>query len=52
MTRLVRARLGFTAGCAIAAAGVWLVLGLGFALIVAGAVAAASFLLLMDVGEG
>lgn len=52
MSRLVLARLGFAAGCAIAAAGVWLLAGLGAALVAAGVVAAASFLLLTDVGEG
>lgn len=47
--RLAGARLGYAAGCASAACGVGLLWGLGVALIVAGVVAAASCLVLVDV---
>lgn len=52
MSRLVLSRLGFAAGCGTTVAGVWVLAGLGVALIVAGAVMAGSFLLLTDVEEG
>ncbi|MGH3097903.1 MAG: hypothetical protein ACRDMV_18125 [Streptosporangiales bacterium] len=43
---------GFAAGCAAIGGGVYLVLGLGFALIAAGALAAAACVLLVDVDGG
>lgn len=53
MTPLVRARLGFALGCLLLVAGVFVLLGLGAALIVAGVLVAGSFLVLTDVdGKG
>jgi hypothetical protein len=51
MSKLVRARLGFTIGVLAVAVGVGYIFGLGAALIVAGAVAAVSFLVLVDVDD-
>ena len=50
-SKLVRAWLGYVAGCVAIVAGVWLQFGTGFALITAGAAAVASFLLLADVDD-
>lgn len=52
LTRRRRALLGYVAGCLLIVAGVWVAQGLAGALIVAGVIAAASFLLLTDVEEG
>jgi len=52
LTRRRRALLGYVAGCALIVAGVWMAQGPAVALIVAGVIAAASFLLLTDVEEG
>lgn len=46
---LAWSRLGYTGGCATAAGGVGVQFGLGWALMTAGVLAAASFLLLVDV---
>jgi hypothetical protein len=52
LTRRRRALLGYVLGCALVVAGVWVAQGLAGALIVAGVITAASFLLLTDVEEG
>ena len=52
LTRQRRALLGYATGCALVVAGVWWAFAGGFALIVAGFIVAASFLLLADVEEG
>jgi hypothetical protein len=49
--RDIRARLGFAAGVVVSATGVSAVFGWGWALIVGGAVMAASFLTLYDVDK-
>jgi hypothetical protein len=49
MSALVWSRLGYAAGCATASSGVGLTFGLGWALTVAGVLAAVSCLLLVDV---
>jgi hypothetical protein len=50
---LAWSRWGYTGGCAVASSGVGVQFGLGWALMVAGVWAAASFLLLVDVdGKG
>lgn len=49
VSRIVRARLGYAAGVAIAATGVGYIFGLGWMLISAGVATAASFLVLYDV---
>lgn len=51
VTRAARAQAGFSAGVLIAAAGVFLAFGLGWALIVAGSAVTAGFALLYDVSE-
>lgn len=51
LTRRRRALAGYALGCGLLVAGVWVILGLGFALIVAGIIAAASSLVLADVDE-
>lgn len=51
MSRVLRARLGFFAGLTILAAGLFLALGLGWALTVFGAATAAAFVWLYDVDE-
>ncbi len=51
LTRAARARLGCGVGGLMAAVGVWLVAGVGWALMVAGLVIAAVALLLYDVDE-
>ncbi len=51
LTRRRRAVLGYVAFCLVAVAGVYVIKGLGVALIVAGVIGAASFLLLADVDE-
>lgn len=48
MSRVVRARLGYFAGLVMLAVGVFLALGLGWALVVAGAGVAAAFVWLYD----
>ena len=52
VTGRARALLGYTLGCVVVVAGVWVARGLAAALIVAGVICAASFLLLTDVEEG
>jgi hypothetical protein len=52
LTRKRRALLGFIVGCALVVAGVYVARGLATALVVAGLITAASFLLLADVEEG
>lgn len=52
LTRRRRALLGYVFGCALVVAGAWVAHGLAAALIVAGIITAASFLLLADVTEG
>lgn len=52
LTRRRRALLGYILGCALVVAGAWVAQGLAAALIVAGVICAASFLLLADVEEG
>jgi hypothetical protein len=52
LTRRRRALAGYVLGCVLVVAGVWLAQGAAGALIVAGVIAAASFLLLTDVEEG
>lgn len=47
-----RALLGYLLGCALVIAGVYVGTGLAGALLVAGVITAASFLLLTDVDEG
>jgi hypothetical protein len=47
----MRAWLGYVVGCLAIVAGVWVQFGIGFGLIVAGALAVASFLLLADVDD-
>ena len=49
LTALTWSRLGYSAGCAAAAAGIGLEAGLGWGLVTGGVIAAASFLLLVDV---
>ena len=51
VTALVWSRIGYAAGCLVAAAGVGIEAGAGWGLVVGGAVGAASFLLLVDVDE-
>jgi hypothetical protein len=51
VSRVLRARLGYFLGVAMIAAGVYLALGLGWALVVAGACVAAAFVWLYDVSE-
>ncbi|HEX4816692.1 MAG TPA: hypothetical protein VFV66_28455 [Nonomuraea sp.] len=51
MKKLTRAWLGYVAGCVCIVAGVWVQFGTGYALIVAGAVLTASYLLLSDVDD-
>jgi hypothetical protein len=51
LSKLARARLGYAAGCVVAAVGAGLEWGLGFGLLFGGVVCAASFLLLADVDE-
>jgi uncharacterized membrane protein YphA (DoxX/SURF4 family) len=51
LSRLARARLGYAAGLITAAVGAGLEWGTGVGLLVGGVTAAASFLLLADVGE-
>ena len=51
VSRVVRARVGYFAGVAMLAVGVFLALGLGWALVVAGAGVAAAFVWLYDVSE-
>ena len=48
-TALAWSRIGYTASCATAATGVAIQAGVGWGLVVAGAIGAASFLLLVDV---
>jgi hypothetical protein len=52
LTRRHRALLGYILGCVLVVAGAWVAQGLAAALIVAGIITAASFLLLTDVDEG
>lgn len=52
LTRRRRALLGYIAGCALVVAGMWVAQGPAGALITAGIITAASFLLLTDVEEG
>lgn len=49
LTALAWSRLGYTAGCAAASAGVGLEFGIGWGLTVGGVIGAASCLLLVDV---
>jgi hypothetical protein len=51
VSRIIRARVGYSTGVITAAAGVGTVFGAGWALIVGGAAMAASFLLLYDIDE-
>jgi hypothetical protein len=51
MNKLARAWLGYVAGCLLIVAGVWVQFGIGFGLIMAGAVSVASFLLLADADD-
>lgn len=51
LSRLARARLGYSAGLVTAAVGAGLEWGLGLGLLLGGVACAASFLLLADVGE-
>lgn len=51
LSRLLRARLGYAAGCAVAVAGVVVEFGIGVGLMVGGVLTAASFLVLVDVDE-
>ncbi|QXE36970.1 hypothetical protein KQY30_24920 [Streptomyces sp. GMY02] len=50
VTALTWSRLGYAAGCLTSFAGVTVEFGVGWGLMTAGAIAAASFLLLVDVG--
>ncbi|WP_433445659.1 hypothetical protein [Nonomuraea sp. CA-141351] len=50
-SKLARAWLGYVAGCLLIAVGVTIQFGIGFGLIITGAAAAASFLLLADVDD-
>lgn len=50
VSALAWSRIGYTGGCMTAASGVGVRFGLGWALMTAGVLAAASFLLLVDVG--
>lgn len=52
LTRRRRALLGYLLGCALVVAGIYVANGLAGALVVAGVITAASFLLLTDVDEG
>jgi hypothetical protein len=52
LTRRRRALLGYLLGCVLVIAGVYVGSGLAGALLVAGIITAASFLLLTDVDEG
>jgi len=52
LTRRRRALVGYILGCALLAAGFWLAAGPAVALIVAGLITAASFLLFSDVEGG
>lgn len=49
MNKLIRARLGFGTGAALSSAGMLVLFGAGWALVVGGAAMAAGFLLLYDV---
>lgn len=51
MSRVVRARVGYFAGLVMVAVGLFLALGLGWALMVAGAGVAAASVWLYDVSE-
>lgn len=51
LSRVVRARLGFFAGLVVLGTGIFLSLGLGWALTVVGAGTAAAFVWLYDVDE-
>lgn len=51
VSRVIRARLGYFAGVVMVAAGLYLALGVGWALVVAGAGVAAAFVWLYDVSE-
>ncbi|WP_172384793.1 hypothetical protein [Streptomyces sp. MNP-20] len=51
LTALAWSRIGYTAGCAAAAAGVGVEFGPGWGLTVGGALCAASCLLLVDVDD-
>lgn len=51
VSALAWSRIGYTAGCLTAAAGVGVETGVGWGLVVGGAVGAASFLLLVDVDK-
>lgn len=52
LNRRRRSLLGYLAGCLLIVAGMWVAQGLAGALITAGIITAASFLLLTDVEEG
>jgi lipopolysaccharide export LptBFGC system permease protein LptF len=52
LTRRRRALAGYVLGCLLVVAGVYVAFGLAGALVVAGVITAASFLLLADVEEG
>jgi hypothetical protein len=51
VSRVLRARLGYFTGVVIVAVGVFLALGLGWALVAAGVGTAAAFVFLYDVSE-
>lgn len=51
VSRVLRARAGFFLGLAILAVGVFLAIGLGWALVVAGAGTSSAFVWLYDVDE-
>lgn len=51
MSRVMRARLGYFAGVVLVAVGLYLAVGLGWALVVAGSGTAAAFVWLYDVSE-
>jgi hypothetical protein len=51
LSKLARARLGYAAGCVTGAVGAGIQWGTGVGLMIGGAVAALSFLLLVDVDE-
>jgi hypothetical protein len=52
LNRRRRSLLGYILGCLLVVAGVWVASGLAGSLVTAGAITAASFLLLTDVEEG
>jgi hypothetical protein len=52
LNRRRRSLLGYLLGCLLVVAGVWVAFGLAGSLVTAGAITAASFLLLTDVEEG